>query len=205
MAFDLIVSLLHAKVWNLSSAPRRPATVGSSKRIPVCPETTVSREPPRPKAIDGGPAGLGLERGDAEILLAGKKESGRPAIEAPEVLGARRPEELHVRPGALPEGLVLGTGADDLQRGPRAVEGLDREVDPLVRDEGRNDQMVIPAGDGFVRREEPRVHGRRDDVGLAPVVFPDPPGDVGRVGHEAVHPRGGGRVPGPQIDGRREE
>jgi hypothetical protein len=48
IAFDLIFSILDVKVRNLSSAPRRPATVGSPNRIPVSPGTTVSREPPRP-------------------------------------------------------------------------------------------------------------------------------------------------------------
>ena len=56
-------------------AAAKDSGVASSTRMPVRPSTTVSRLPPRPRAMTGRPAGLRFDWHDAEILLA-RQENG---------------------------------------------------------------------------------------------------------------------------------
>ena len=84
---------------------------------------------------------MGFHGNYAEILFAGKKQ--RPAtaqIVAHHFVGLPA-QEVDGRAGSgAKAGLVLA-GADDEQRPPQPVAGLDRQVEPLVWGEGRHGQF----------------------------------------------------------------
>ena len=74
------------------------------------------------------------------------------------------------RTRGVPQPAHVGPVADDDQGQAQTVEGLDRDVDLLVRHQLRDDCVVISHHTG---REPPRVNRRVDDVGLAPEVGAD--------------------------------
>ena len=112
-----------------------------------------------------------------------------------------RPRKVTPSPACRCEPLAVRPVAGDAQRQPRQRAGLDGAVHPLVRDERRHDQRGSGSGRrgaGRTGMEERRVdrgiHNRRITI----VVSLDPPRNMARVGHEAVHARRRGRVPARQ-------
>ena len=72
---------------------------------------------PRRSAITGRPGGLGLDRGDAELLLRGDDERRGRAPAAPPTCGvADAPGEADGRPGEPPQPARVRAVADDQQR-----------------------------------------------------------------------------------------
>ena len=143
-------------------------------------------------------AGLGLDRGDAEILLGGEDEGAR-ALHVVDQRGVvLEAEHRHVRAGGGAHLVHVGPVADDHQPALRhAREGLDDHRHALVRHHARGGQVeVLLVG---AQREARHIHRRMHHAGLAPVDLAHPPADEGRVGDEAVDAGGGAAVPQPHV------
>ena len=140
------------------------------------------------------PAGLRLDRHDAEILFGREHEClGALQVIAQFRLGSIA-QETHVRPGLGADLVVVGAVADDDQRpvGHRR-EGLDDDVDALVRDEPRRGHVEVFFAVDV--REAFDVDRRIDDIGIAAVGLGDALADEARVGDEAVDAVRGAQIP----------
>ncbi len=118
-----------------------------------------------PPVGDDGPAGgRGLERRDAELLLAGEEE--RPA--AGDGLAHRRvglPAEEADRGARAPaEARELGAAPDHVEAPAEPAARVHRDVEPLVRREGRHAEVRVTDGARLDRPEEARPHRRVDDA-----------------------------------------
>ena len=71
------------------------------------------------------------------------------------------------RPGDLAQRAQGRAVADDHERAAQLVEGVDRDVDALVRHELGQDEVEVAALLGRDRREAGRLDGRVDDVRVA--------------------------------------
>ena len=103
-----------------------------------------------------------------------------------------RPVKVTARPGEPPQPPPLRPVADHHEREPEARERLDRDVDPLVRHQlGEHDVVVADRA----RREAVDLHRRVQDGRLAPEVAAHALGGGARVGDVAVDALGGDPVP----------
>src|SRR5262249_24488854 len=118
-------------------------------------------------------AGERLDRGDAEILLAGLDEDGAGPVERAELLGRKVHGELYGGPGQSAEARLFGTPADQNERTSGEPGRLDRDLVPLVLDEGANSEEIVFARRA-VRSEEVRLDGRMADPRLTAVMAGDP-------------------------------
>ena len=110
---------------------------------------------------------------------------------------AQPAEKFHIPPGARFEPPPIRTVADDSQRCTDALARLHRQLDSLVRNEGRHDQKVRARGD-VGRLEEDRVNRWIHDRRLAIIVSADPRRNVRRVGDEPIDARRSRRIPSRQ-------
>lgn len=147
---------------------------------------------------DGSAAGLGFDRGNAEIFLSGEYEGLRVLHLVLEDFKGLVPHHRNV---GLSNGLGLlevGTVADDdkLPIG-HLVIGFDDQFDFLVGHHARGGQIVIllvlAAGEGI------DIDWRVDDVGFATVDFLDAARDEAAVGDEVVNTVGRARIPDAHV------
>ena len=113
------------------------------------------------------PGGLGLDGGDAELLLGRHHERAAPAAALrPRVGVGHAAREADRGPGQALEAARVGPVADDHERQPQAVEGLDGDVEVLVGHELAEHDVASPTSTSR-RREARRLHRRVQDVGVA--------------------------------------
>ena len=130
-------------------------------------------------------ARLRLDRHDTEVFFAWQKYRQRLPVFVADLPVRQPAEELDPRTGTALEPCPVRTVADDAELRSDPVTRGDRQLEALVRHEGRHHQKVAARRDvsGVIEeRVGRRIHDRR----LAIVVSPDPPRNVGRVGDEPV-------------------
>src|SRR5271165_7172941 len=88
---------------------------------------------------DRGARGLRLAGGDPEILDAREEERSAPLEVVPHDMERLPAHEAHVRGSADPEIALLGARADDDEPPAEPRARVHGQVDPLVRDQGRDD------------------------------------------------------------------
>ena len=155
------------------NASAKASAVGSDTSTPVTPSRTVSSAPPRAERDDRTSAGLGLDRDDAEVLLAGQHDRRGAAIQVPDLVVGLVAQELDGASGRVrPQPIPFRPLADDAERQACETGGVDRQVDSLVGHQGRHYQQVA-FRDPSIRLEELGVHGRVHDVRLAIIVSAD--------------------------------
>ena len=141
------------------------------------------------------PAGLRLERRDAEILLGGEDEGLGP-LQVRQQHGERLvAEKGDVVPGDRLDAAELGTVADDHELAVGHLrERLDDEVDLLVGHHPGGGEVEVAAlaaaGDEIVDGDV-----RIDHLGLAAIGLLDAPRDVARTGDEMIDAGGRPHVP----------
>ena len=90
------------------------------------------------------PAGVGFERRDAEVLFAREHQRPAPGVQLLELGVGDPPDELDVAACArLQRRQVAPAAADDLEPDAEPGERVDRQVDALVRNQPRDDQVVV--------------------------------------------------------------
>ncbi len=154
-------------------------------------------ESPAAERDDRRSAGHGLDRRDAEILLA-REDEGARALQVVDDDGVRCvAEQAHVgRQIALDRG-ALRPVADhhELSRG-HAAEGLHDRIDPLVRREPADDDierfLVRAQGEGI------DIDGRVDDGRLAAIGLADASRHIPGNGHDVGDAGGRFAIPGAQ-------
>src|SRR5438309_159832 len=90
-------------------------------------------------------------------------------------LGIRHtPNELDVASGARPQGgQIATTAADDLELDPQPREGVDRQVDALVGNQPRDNQVIV-VNPGRRKLKRVAVDRRVDHRRIAAVVLANP-------------------------------
>ncbi len=151
--------------------------------------------PPEPERDDRRPAGLRLQRHDAEILLTRHQHGLRGAVQVAQHLVVGSVEESDRLTGPLREAGALGPEPRDREGQPAGVRGVDGVVEALVRGERRHDEEAAPGRPGRRRRVELRVHGRKHDGSLASPQPGDAASHVLRIREKGVHARHGRAVP----------
>ena len=141
--------------------PPPPAPpVPPSHQQPVSPSTTFSSRPPAPRAITGRPAACASTAAMPNSSRAVTTSARQEAISSAASASETRPTNVTVGPGEALEPTPGGAVARDHERQPQPVEGLDGDVDLLVRDElGKRSGSRGPAGPGGSDRCRPA--GRR--------------------------------------------
>ena len=114
---------------------------------------------------DHRPAGgQRLDGGDPELLGGGDDERLGAAHQLRHLGVAEPAGERHGRAGEPPQPPRLGPVADHHERQPQPVEGLDGDVDPLVRHQLGHHQVVLA---DLAGREPLELDRRVQHVGLA--------------------------------------
>lgn len=145
-----------------------------------------------------GAAGLGFDRGNAEIFLGGEYEGLRVLHLVLEDFKGLVPHHRNV---GLSNGLGLievGAIADDDELFVRhLVEGLNDQLDFLVGHHARGSQIVVllvfAAGEGI------DIDRRIDDIGFATVDFLDAARDEAAVSDKVVNTISRSRIPDTHI------
>ena len=136
-----------------------------------------------PQGNHGCLAGEGLDRHDPEVLIRREQQGPATAVVVADDLVALPAEEPDGGTGQTLQPRPLRTSADDDQPASRGRACLDGVLDPLVGDEGRDDQVEVVAR-GVIGRVERRIDGGLDHAALAAVAAVDPVADRLRDGHE---------------------
>ena len=89
------------------------------------------------------PGGLRFNRRDAEILVAGKDECFATRHQAGQIGVWHAPHKSDRRPGHRSQPVYVTPVAGDPQRALQPVEGFNRQVDALVGDQPRGDQIEV--------------------------------------------------------------
>lgn len=150
----------------------------------------------------GPPAGHGLHRGNAEVLLLGKKEGRAVLVEFPQSRVALPAQEFHGRfPGQLLKSRILGPHPGNLEQDVEPAARRYGQIHALVGNQPAGYQVVGLRTRGLDRgkAEEIGIHGRIDDVSVPAVGFLDPLPDVLAVGHEKIDVPAGFLIPTHQI------
>ena len=132
-------------------------------------------------------AGLGLQRHDAEILVSRKQQRPGPPQMFPNRLLREPAGQSDFRAGQSGQSPPVRPGPNHDQATAEPVARLDHQLDPLVRHQGRDADVVILARDlgGSVK---PGVDRRADDPACAAVALGDPSGNRAARGHEMRDP-----------------
>ena len=135
-----------------ASPARKRAGSGASTYSPVTPSTTVSRKPPA-RSVSARPAeDRGLQRGEAEVLVARRDQDAGVRVDPAQLGVGEAGQEAHVAPASWRRSASRsGPGADDHEPVLGAAHGIDDDVDVLVRQQPR-DHEVVPAGARPVRQ-----------------------------------------------------
>src|SRR5437773_554390 len=96
-----------------------------------------------PKCDDWTAGSIRLERSDAEIFFAGEQESPTPAGVVVQQSIRQAAEKLSTRPGEFFQTRAIGTLSDDQQTAVKAIAGFDCQLNPLVRHQARQNEIVV--------------------------------------------------------------
>lgn len=144
-----------------------------------------SRKPTGPNRDHGRSERHRLDGRDPEIFDAGKHERARPGDDRPEPLVVDAPHERLLSEPAFELAAHRPIAYDD-DLLPCLPCRLDRDVDPFVRNERRDDdEHLFPSVIQF-SAEERVVDERMDDGRFDSVVPTNPVADEGRVRHETI-------------------
>ena len=140
-----------------SSAAAMDSAVGSLKKTPVSPSPHRLEAPPPRHATTGRPEALASS--------GTSPKSSSPAKITPRQLGdgchdrvRLSAEEPHGRARQCLEAGAVGAVTDHDQTASQLIAGANRQVDPLVGDEPRDDQVEVPLV-AAVEAEAPQVDG----------------------------------------------
>lgn len=135
---------------------------------------------------DGGSGRQRLQGGDSEVLDAGENEAARAKKVVDDFGPGHISEELDVRVGHGFQPFLLLSGADDFQSPAGVTEGLDREVDALVRREGGDHQVKVVAFRFLCDCEIRELNEWVNDLGVAVIEPANPLADESGVGDHVI-------------------
>ena len=141
--------------------------------------------------------GLGLDRGDPELLDGGQDQRPGVRVQLDELLIVDATEKLDLAAVRLTEALELRPGADDLEALAGVAGRLGCDLDPLVRNQLGDRQEVVV---GLSRAETLYLNWRVNNGRITPVNLVDPALGLPRVRH--VPRDSAGRLEVPAADRR---
>ena len=121
-----------------------------------------------------GPAGLGFHRHDAEVFLRREEHGPAAAVVVADDIVRLPAEECDVRAGLRLQLRQFLPAANDDEPAAEPLEGLDREIEPLVRGERRDDQVEVFTRHRIVRRVEVGFDRWMNHGAVAAVAVADP-------------------------------
>lgn len=146
---------------------------------------------------DRSAAGLHFHRDQAEILFAGENEALTASIQFQDMTIALPPQKFYIRGSHGAKFFIFGSCADYFEGPSGLCIGLHGQVNPFIRDQGRNNQVK---GFGGLSAGSKRLHinGRVNNIRQPTVASVDPTLDMFTDGHEAGHPGRYPMIPFPQ-------
>ena len=156
----------------------------------------------RPGGDHRAAGGLRLDGGDPELLDRGDHQGPAGGEQLPHVLVVNAAGEANRGAGHPLQAAPVRPGPHHDQRQPQPVEGLDGDVDPLVRHQLGEHQVVVAH---LARLQPPGVHGRVDHLRFAAEVRAYPGLRGAGVGQVAVDALSRHPVPHPPAAKQRTE